>query len=74
MVRWKQRLVAPQAVPTCVTETGAQWLCIVPHRCQRKALSRAKLYHVMINNQGTITVPLTLSEDGSIKQSRSCPL
>jgi hypothetical protein len=56
---WKHHLVMPQAVPMRVTLAGAQWLCLVPQRWQRKALLWAKLYHLMITNQGSATESLT---------------
>jgi hypothetical protein len=43
LLHWKQRLVAPQALGTCVTVAGAQWLSLVLYRWQRKALLRTKL-------------------------------
>jgi hypothetical protein len=48
---WKLGLVALQAAPTYVTVAGAQWLCLLPHRWETKALLRANLYHLLINNQ-----------------------
>jgi hypothetical protein len=59
----KQGLVAPMSVIVA----GAQWLCLVPHRWWRKALLQAKLNHMMINNQGSATVSLTLNQEGSSK-------
>jgi hypothetical protein len=73
MVQWIA-IVASQAAPTVVTVDGAQWLCLVLHRWQRKSLLWAKLCRMIINNQGSATVSLTVNQEDSVKQLRSCPL
>jgi hypothetical protein len=70
----KQGLVTPQAEPMCITVAGTQWLGLVLRRWQRKALLCAKLYHVLITNQGSATLSLTLNQEGSIKQLCACLL
>jgi len=46
MAPWKQWLVAPQAVSSCVTIAGkAQWLCVLEGRWQFGALAAVAFCH-----------------------------
>jgi hypothetical protein len=67
-------IVVPLAANICVTVRDAQWLSVIIHRWQRKALLRAKFYLRMLNNQGSATVSLILKQEGSVKQLCSFPL
>jgi len=49
MKRWKQGLVAPQAVATALFVAGlAQWVCFLSDRWQEKYLCESNTSHVKI--------------------------
>jgi hypothetical protein len=71
--RWRFSGKSCGAAPMCIAVAGAQRLCIISHRWQRKTHLRAKLYH-MNNHQSSASVWLTVNQEGSIKQLPFCPL